>query len=81
MVRITIDDELKKQFAAADGFIEVCDTAGELVVQLRVAHKPIPADWEAITPIPTEAELEELAKYDGPGLSTEELLANLRSKR
>lgn len=81
MVRITIDEELKRQFAAADGFIELCDEAGELVVQVRVAHKPIPADFTPITPVPTEAELDELAKYDGPGMSTEELLKHLRSKK
>ncbi|MEO1498382.1 MAG: hypothetical protein AAFV43_14655 [Planctomycetota bacterium] len=81
MVRITIDDELKKQFEAADGVIELCDTSGQLVMQLTVGHRPIPAGWEPVGPELTEEELERRAAYEGPGISGEELLAKLRAKR
>lgn len=81
MVRITIDEQLKKQFEAADGVIELCDESGKLVMQVTVAHRPIPEGWVPVTPEISEEELRRRAEYDGPGLTTEELLARLRAKR
>lgn len=83
MVRITIDEATRaKLFPTNTGeVVEIVDEAGNVIGQLFPRSVNPAAKWEPITPVPTEAELEEWASYEGQGMSTEELLTHLRSKK
>ena len=81
MVRITIDEELRNRLLSSGEIVELCDESGKLLARL-LPHKENPLDgWEAVTPEPTEEELREAYEYDGPGMTSKELLAHLRRKR
>jgi len=80
MVRITIDKEMQEKILDSDGLVELCDESGRLLGQF-FPHKKNPLEgWEPITPEPSEEELEESRKYDGPGMTTSELIDHLRNR-
>lgn len=82
MVRITIDEETRAKLFP-DGsteIVELFDESGKFVGRLLPEAGFPPAGWVPVTPIPTEEELRKLAEYDGPSITTEELLSRLRSK-
>lgn len=81
MVRITIDDELKKKLLASGEVVELVDASGKLLARVLPELEEFPNGWEAITPEITDEELKRRLAYDGPGISTEELLRRLREKR
>lgn len=81
MIQITIDEDLRKKFFSSGQVVELCDASGKLLGRLYPV-KVDPLDgWAPITPVPTEDELREAAKYDGPGMTTDELLAYLKRDR
>lgn len=82
MVRITIDDETRAKLCpeGSSEITEVFDESGKRVGRfLPDISFPHPG-WVPVTTIPTEEELRKLAEYDGPSITTEELLSRLRSK-
>lgn len=81
MVRITIDEALREKLLSSQEIVELVDESGKLLGRVLPAVEDPMEGWEPITPIPTEKELEELAKYEGPGMTTDELLKHLRSKK
>lgn len=81
MVRITIDEELKQRLLSSGEVVELCDESGRLLGRI-LPHRDAPTKgWEPLTPEPTEEELRRSREYDGPGMTTDELLAHLRRKR
>jgi hypothetical protein len=82
VVRITIDDATRAKLCpeGSTEIVELFDESGKLVGRLLPEAGFPPAGWVPLTPIPTEAELRERAAYNGPGITTEELLARLRAK-
>ena len=83
MVRITIDEELRRKLfpTKSTEIVELVDESGKLVGRLLPEAGFAPEGWEPITPIPTEEELRRRAAYEGPGISTDELIKRLRSKK
>ena len=80
MVRRTIDNELKK-LLEGDDIVELVDESGKLIGRFLPQIEGFPEGWEPVTPEYTDEELQKLSEYDGPGLTTEELLARLRGKQ
>lgn len=80
MVRITISDEIKQQLLTSDGVVELCDEQGNTVVEMTLRGKPNPPGWVPMTPELTPEELQKRLEYDGPGITTEELIKRLRAK-
>lgn len=82
MVRITIDEETRAKLFPAEAceLVEVFDESGKLLGRLMPNLSGPPPGWVPMTPVPTEEELDRLAEYDGPTITTEELLARLGSR-
>jgi hypothetical protein len=80
MTQITISDELRDQLFASSGVVQLCDSSGKPVADVTLREKPIPPGWMPMLPELTEEELKRRAAYDGPGITTGELLARLRAK-
>lgn len=80
MVRITIDAALREKLFAGGELVELVDESGALLGKVVPYLTPIPPGWVPMTPAPTEEELARRSAYRGPGISTDELLAHLRSK-
>lgn len=81
MVRITIDDELKKQLLAAEGEVELCDASGRILALARPTMGDPMEGWVPYTPEPTEEELERLSQSKERGISTSELIELLRKTK
>lgn len=80
MVRITINNDLKKKLLAADGMVELCDESGKLLAHAIPNQSQIPPGWVPMTPELSDEELARRMEYDGPGMTTEELIDHLRKK-
>ena len=82
MVRITIDDETRAKLfpPGLTEIVEVFDESGKFVGRFLPEVGFPPPGWVPVTPVPTEEELRKLAEYDGPSITTEELLSRLRSR-
>ncbi|MEM6330431.1 MAG: hypothetical protein AAF790_09290 [Planctomycetota bacterium] len=82
MVRITIDEATRKKlFSSANGdVIELLDESGKLLGRIVPQADNFPEGWEPLTPELTEEELQRRAEYEGPGITTDELLARLRNR-
>ncbi|MEQ8847394.1 hypothetical protein [Botrimarina sp.] len=83
MVRITIDDDLKQKLlsSTAGEVVELVDGSGRIVGRvLPDSFQPGPP-LSAATPDYSDDELDQLAAYDGPAISTEELLERVRASR
>jgi len=80
VVRITIDEALKRQIMAATEEIELCDPDGNVVGRIPVPGKDFPAGWEPMAPPISDEELQRRLQYDGPGYTTEEVIAHLKSR-
>jgi len=80
MVRITIDDDLKQKLLAEAGEVELCDREGNVIRRAAPLAWSPPPGWVPLNPIPTEEELRQRAEYDGPGITTDELIQRLRSR-
>ena len=82
MVRITIDKETQnKLFSHSGPMIELCDESGKLLDRLLPGDDNPLAGWVPTHPLPTPEELKRAAEYDGPGITTNELIARLRAKQ
>jgi len=80
MVRITVDDELRKKFFNFTEDIELCDETGRVVARLQsVTHGAASAQWEPLTPEPDRQEIERRLQKNEPTYSTEEVVSHLRS--
>ena len=80
MVQITIDNELRKKLFASGEVVELRDERGNLLGRL-LPEKDDPLEgWEPITPELPEEELQKAYEYDGPGMTTAELIARLKAK-
>ncbi|TWT94864.1 hypothetical protein Pla108_37150 [Botrimarina colliarenosi] len=84
MVQITIDKAMREKLFATGEVVVLVDESGQVlgrVLPEAPSSAGPPADWVPITPVPSEEELKRLSEYDGPGISTDELLARLRDKK
>lgn len=83
MVRVTIDDEVcAKLLATSPGeVIELIDRDGKLVGRVVPEISSATQDIRTAKPQLSEEEIDRLADYDGPGITTDELLRRLRSQR
>lgn len=81
MIRITIDEDLRKKLFSSGEVVELCDASGKLLGRIY----PVKADplegWEQLTPEVSEEEYRRRMEYDGPGMTTDELLAYLKRDR
>ncbi|QDU87292.1 hypothetical protein Pla175_06510 [Pirellulimonas nuda] len=79
MVRITIDDELKRRLEATDGPVELCDAKGKVVGFVRVETPPNWRDyWIDDEPKLSREEIDRRLNSPKPGLTTEQVKAKLR---
>lgn len=74
MVRITIDDALKRQLLAANGVAQLCDSTGMPIARVTL----IPNGYDDPESSPTQPDREQSASE---GITTEELLIGLMKKR
>lgn len=81
MVRVTIDEELQKKLFAGDEPVELVDESGKRLGCVLPDQAATSAGWTPMTPVPGHDELRESAAYDGPGMTTDELLGWLRRER
>lgn len=74
MVRITINEQLKRQLLATDGVAQLCDSSGMPIARVALIPNGYEqCDWPATQPSGDE---------DGSvGISTQELLIRLLKKR
>lgn len=80
MVRITIDKAMQEKLLVSNEMVGVFDESGQLLGQFLPHLKEPPEEWEPITPELSEEELKRRSEYDGPGISTHELIARLKAK-
>lgn len=80
MVRITIDDELRRKLMASPELVELVDEAGEVICRIFPEARRVLETGRFVPPLPSEEELERRLAYDGTGISTEELIRRLRAK-
>ncbi len=79
MVRITIDDELKKQLEATGGLVELCDASGRPI--RLVAPRPHTGSgtpWIDDEGELSQEEFDQRLQSPGPWFTTEELKQKLR---
>ncbi|MEN0110674.1 MAG: hypothetical protein AAF805_08100 [Planctomycetota bacterium] len=81
MVRVTIDEEPRKKLFAGDEPVELVDESGKPLGRVLPERSRKPPAWVAMTPTPTEEDLQASAAYNGPGMTTEELLGWLARER
>jgi hypothetical protein len=81
MVRITVDDELRKKFLDFSDDIELCDESGRVLARFqRSTPWSDPDQWEPITPEVSQEEIERRFAAGGPTFTTAqviEMLSNL----
>lgn len=81
MVRITIDEEMKKKLLVSNEIIELYDDSGKLLARVLPEVEDPLKGLTPITPEFTEEELKRRSEDNGPGITTEELIARLRAKQ
>lgn len=80
MVRITADDELRKRLLNFSQDIEICDDVGQVLARVqRSTPWTDPEQWELLTPLTDERELERRRDSDEPRYTTQQVLDHLRS--
>ena len=78
MVRITVDDELRKKFLNFIDDVELCDETGRVLARFqRSTPWSDPDQWEPITPEISQEEIERRLKAGGPTYTTAEVLEKL----
>jgi hypothetical protein len=79
LVRITIDEHLKNQLLASDGFLELCDESGKLIARVTAVPESLDDPWSYFPEL-TPAEVERRCNSDEPGLTTAEVKEYLRNQ-
>jgi len=79
MVRITIDDELKRRLSESGRLVEIVDTDGRLVGKF-VPETGDSDEWEIVYPSLSEEELNRRLHSPGPRYTTEEVKEHLRKR-
>jgi hypothetical protein len=77
MVRITIDDELKRRLSESGRLVEIVDTNGHLVGKF-VPERQDSDEWEVVHPTLSDEELAERLNSNEPTYTTEEVKDYLR---
>ena len=77
MVRITIDDDLKRKLLSTNELVEFCDSEGNLIASV-LPKTPESFDRDAVFPELTPEEAERRCNSDGPWLTTEQVKERLR---
>lgn len=83
MVRITIDEDLKQKLFSTGEVVELCDSSGQVLgeVRPRESNAEQLAASKPLTPEISEQELDQLANSDDwTGITTAEVKAHLRSR-
>ncbi len=80
MVRITVDNELRKKLLDFTEDVEICDDTGEVLARVqRIMPWMVPdEEWEPLTPEISPEEIQRRLKEGGPTFTTEEVLEQLR---
>jgi hypothetical protein len=71
---------MQDKLLVSDEVIELYDPAGKLLGRILPAMKDPLQGWEPLTPELSDDELKHRMEYDGPGISTDDLIARLRGK-
>lgn len=79
MVRITIDEELKKQILEAGEQVELCDASGHLVGRLDSSQRIPDEAWEDLEEL-TDEEIQRRCNEPGPRYTTQEVIEHLRKR-
>jgi len=80
MVRITVDEELRKKFLNFTKDFELCDENGKILARLQsVRSDSSDEQWEFLTPEVSDEEIQRRLKADEPTLTTSEVIEHLRS--
>lgn len=81
MVRITLDKEMQDKLLVSNEIIELYDASGKLLGRILPEAKNTLEGWEPLLPELSDEEIKRRTEYDGPGLSTDEVIARLRGKQ
>jgi len=80
MVRITVDEDLRKKFLNFTKDFELCDENGKILARLQsVRSDSSDEQWEFLTPEVSDEEIQRRLKADEPTLTTSEVIEHLRS--
>jgi hypothetical protein len=78
MLRITVDDELRKRFRDFKQDVEICDENGRVLGRFQIsAPWTDPDQWEPLTPEISQEEIERRLEEGGPTYTTAQVIEML----
>lgn len=81
MKRVQLDDQLVALFGNFEEDVALCDTAGNIVATIkRSTPWSDPDQWETLTPEMSAEEWQRLSQSKERGVSTQEMLRELREQ-
>ena len=80
MVRITVDDELRRRFQDFKEEVEICDEDGRVLARIQPSTPwTDPDEWEPLTPEISQEEIERRLAAGGPSYTTAEVIERLNT--